>query len=202
MEYTQIRMNDMDVPDRFNRLIAIKGDPNLYELGAILGLSVNADFSHCYMFMKSKLGTQYIPDLWFDTPFPHFDDVPMSKVHLSDLKDHFIYEYDTGESFDFDCKVFKRKIEYFQNDSDEYPVAFVIKGKGQGIFENGHGILWEYFDGLIDPESGDDEENENYLPINMDFEKFGDFDNPLDLSEYIYYQEDIEPIVKCYGSYR
>ncbi len=117
----------------------------------------------------------------------------MSKYNLSDLGSSFVYEYDTGESYDFDCKVYKKKINYdVESEDEEFPVAFVVEGKGQGIFENDHRTLWMYLAGQIKPDATDDEENYNFLPMNMSFTSFGDFDAPLDIEDMTYYKEEIE----------
>ena len=90
----------------------------------------------------------------------------MSKYHLSDLGDKFEYCYDTGENYDFDCKVMKRKVNVDYEDEEEADLAFVVKGAGQGIFENDHYTMWRYFDGLIDPNSNE-ENDEQRLPMNL-----------------------------------
>lgn len=195
LEYTQIKVSSKDDPKRFNRMIAIKGDPNLMDLGAIIGLSVNAWFEHCYLFRIPKQKKTFVFDSWLDDFIADDNEFSMTSSHFSDLGESFIYEYDTGEGYEFDCKVLKRKKECLPDDDEEYPVAFVVKGVGQGIFENDHRALWAYLAGLIDPESGNDEENWIFLPMNMDFEKFGDFDKPLDLNDYVYYQEDIDSVI-------
>ena len=198
MEYTQIRVSSKDDSKRLNRLIAVRGNPNLLELGAIIGSSFNVWFEHCYLFKKHKEKTFYVIDSWVEDDIFGYD-VSMTESYLSDLDDSFTYEYDTGEGYEFDCKIFKRKLVHIEDkDEEEYPLAFVVKGVGQGIFENDHGTFWMYLDGDISPESTGDEENDIYLPMNMDFEKFGDFDKPLDLSEYIYYQDDIDSVIYQY----
>lgn len=65
----------------------------------------------------------------------------MSKTHLSDLGENFEYWYDTGEGWDFFCKVMKRKYKYNEIQDEELPLALVVEGKGQGIFENDHQTL-------------------------------------------------------------
>lgn len=90
----------------------------------------------------------------------------------------------------------KRKIQY-HTDSDKYPFAFVVEGKGQGIFENDHYTFWRFLNGEIDPNSSQEDENiGQFLPMNMDFETYGDFDSPLDLEKFIFMEEDIYKISK------
>ena len=197
MEYTQIKVSFKKDPQHFNRVIAVHGNPSLYELGVIIGKSVNAWFEHYFLFKCTKQHKFYVPDNWADGDFE--EDVPLSKYHLSDLEDTFSYEYDTGEGYDFDCKKLKRKINYEPDEDEPEIIAFVVKGVGQGIFENDIYTLYRYLDGEIDPSSYEEsEEPWQNLPMNMDFDTYGDFNQPLDLEEYIYDKDEIDNIVKAY----
>lgn len=44
MEYTQIKISSQDDPKRFYRVLAVKGNPDLLTLGALIGCSINAWF--------------------------------------------------------------------------------------------------------------------------------------------------------------
>lgn len=194
MEYTKIKVTSKDNAKRFFRVLCVKGNPNLNELGALIGLSINCWFEHGYMFYKNR--QDYIPGIWSEDRYYDEEVRVLDDFNLSDLEDHFTYVYDTGENWEFDCKVLKTKYNY-EAKYDDYPLAMVIEGKGQGIFENDHTTFWRYLDGEIDPESSEeDDELMQYLPMNLDFEKYGDFDNPLDLEDMMYYEEDIEDIVE------
>ena len=91
----------------------------------------------------------------------------------------------------------KRKVNAYYEDEEEADLAFVAKGAGQGIFENDHYTMWRYFDGLIDPNSNE-ENDEQRLPMNMEFETYGDFDKPLDLEDYEYSDFYIEELIKSW----
>ncbi len=189
MLYTKIKMESSDYPKRFYRIIAVREDPDLYELGAILGLSVQAWFEHFYYF-EDKNNT-YVPDSWVE-----HDEVRMSDYHLSDLGDTFKYNYDTGEGWQFNCKIYKTKYEYV-SEFDDYPISMVLEGKGQGIFENDIWTLDRYLDGIIPADSNEENLDEHMsLPMNMDFEVYGDFDKPLDLDFFEFYDEQVEDIAK------
>lgn len=197
MEYAQIKVSFKKDPQHFNRVIAVHGNPSLYELGVIIGKSVNAWFEHYFLFKCTKQNKFYVPDNWADGDFE--EDVPLSKYHLSDLEDTFSYEYDTGEGYDFDCKKLKRKINLEPDEDEPEIIAFVVKGVGQGIFENDIYTLYRYLDGEIDPSSYEESEKPwQNLPMNMAFDTYGDFDQPLDLEEYIYDKDEIDNIVKAY----
>lgn len=196
MFYTKIKMESPDYPKRFYRILAIKGDPNLYELGAILGLSVQAWFEHLY-YLEDKTHS-YIPDCWLEDTWD-VNAVGMSAYRLSDLNDTFKYEYDTGEGWKFNCKIYKRKYEYV-SELDDYPMSMVLEGKGQGIFENDHYTLDQYLAGNILPDSNSESIEDEFqaLPMNMDFKVFGDFDQPLDLDSFEFYDDQVKDIVRHY----
>ena len=191
MQYTKIKVSSQDDAKRFYRILAVKGDPDLYTLGAIIGSSLNAWFEHVYYFKSGR--TFFEPKVWIDD-FPFGDEVyDMGYSHLSNLGDSFVYCYDTGEGWDFDCKVYKRKFEYANE--EEYPIGFVIEGKGQGIFENDHYTLHRYLLGDINPKSNEEDENKGqFLPMNMEFDTYGDFDKPLNLDEFIYFEDEMKVI--------
>ncbi len=197
MLYTKIKMESPEFPKRFYRIIAVKGNPNLYELGAIFGSSVQAWFEHFY-YLKDKQNT-YLPESWLEDSW-NDDAVSMKEYHLSDLTDTFKYVYDTGENWEFNCKIYKKEYEYISEFND-YPMAMVLEGKGQGIFENDHYTLDRYLDGLIPAESSLENMGDEYqvLPMNMDFDTYGDFDAPLDLDEFEFYEEDIKVIVSNFS---
>ena len=203
MEYTKIKISLKQHPKRLYRVLAVKGDPDLYELGAIIGLSVEAWFEHLYLFYKNK--TSYVVGSWLNDGYGNQKN--MGKYHLSDLGDSFRYEYDTGEGYVFDCKVYKNKVNHQDEDydsDDEYPAAYVIEGAGAGIFENDHYTLDKYLYGHIDPESSDEFDNEDdfqYLPQNIELEKYGDFDNPLDIDFMYYEQFRVDEIANHYKDY-
>lgn len=182
MEYTRLKITYPGYAKRFYRIIAIKGDPDLPHLGAIIAESMRADFEHCWLFETKQ--ASYEPDSWVEYDDEYSDTHPMSRYHLSDLPDRFAFTYDTGEDYSFNCTRMKKGIVASPDDD---PLAFVTDGKGQGIFENDHYTLSRYLRGEIDPESSEENEDEMFfLPMNMTFEKFGDFDSPLDLKTMRY----------------
>jgi len=194
-EYTKIKVASKDDGKRFYRIIGIKGNPDLYTLGAYIGQTIGAWFEHMYLFHVGK--KQYVADSWLEEGF-FSEEYSLGECHLSDLGKKFVYEYDTGEGWEFDCSVYEKPYiyndEYFEEDG--YPDCIVIEGKGQGIFENDHGTLCRYLDGEIDPESS--EENEElfqFLPMNLDLKKYGDFDNELDVEDMQYFEEEVADIV-------
>lgn len=195
MNYKKLKVTDKYFPKRFYRVIAIREDISLIKLGHIIGESINCWFEHGFLF-KSEVGT-FVPTVWLedDSPFDYY--LPLNKYNLSTLGDSFTFEYDTGEGYEFDCKLMKTEYKY--GDEYENPLAFVIEGKGQGIFENDHGTLNRYLEGEIDPNSSEEDEKDYmFLPMNMSFETYGDFDKPLELDMMVYYDDDLEHTEKEY----
>lgn len=184
MEYTKIKVASKDDPRRFYRVIAVAGDPGLYQLGLIIGKSIRCWFEHMFLFRVNRTV------FWPDEACEEYEDEPMSLYNLSDLGNKFVFEYDTGEGYEFDCTVMKRK--YYDNEDDDCGIlAKVIEGSGQGIFENDHGTLWKVLNGTADLDRMlDDEDFE--APMNMEeFETLGDFYEPLDFDEMVYMENDI-----------
>ncbi|MGN1404948.1 MAG: hypothetical protein ACI4WM_01655 [Erysipelotrichaceae bacterium] len=193
MEYTKIKVASKDDPKRFYRIIAVANDPDLYQLGVIIGKSIRCWFEHMFFF-RDGINT-YCPDKYCEQDF----DEPLSYYYLSDMEDKFVYEYDAGESYEFNITVMKRKY-YDDEDDDSGIMAKVIEGAGQGIFENDHSTLWRILAGVADLESPLDK-NDYDGPMNMEeFEKLGDFFKPLNLDEMVYMEEDINnKVFSIYG---
>ncbi len=175
MIYTKIRMDFKYGPkNRFYRIVLVKGNPDLFELGICLGLAVGATYEHCFLITTKE--SSYVMAPFMEDPLDGYK--YLRKYHLSDLPDHFDYEYDTGDGWDFACKRYKETVE-LKNTRQK---IIVLEGKGQGIWEDDIGSLYALFEGEIDPElSNEDEEKGIYKPWNYEIDKFGDFDLPLDI---------------------
>ena len=196
MEYTKIRICLREDPKRLYRIIAIKEDPSLYELGAIIAKSLRVEFEHYYYFRTKN--ESFIPNPWIED-YVNENEYPMSTMRLSDLPNTFTYIYDTGENYEFDCKIFKRKHKADVNEM-EAPLAFVLEGAGQGIFENDHYSLDLYLADEINPLRDKDNIDEGYfLPMNFEMNCFGDFDKALDLEHMVYFDGQFDSIIKSLG---
>lgn len=175
MIYTKIRLDFKHGPkNRFYRIILVKGDPDLFELGTCLGLALGATFEHCFLIRAEK--SSYVFASFFEYPCDGYK--YLRNYHLSDLPNNFIYEYDTGEGYDFSCIRYKEKVE-LKNTRQK---IIVLEGKGQGIWEDNISSLAALFEGKIDPKTTEnDEEKGIYKPWNYEINEFGDFDLPLDI---------------------
>ena len=73
--------------------------------------------------------------------------------------------------------------EQFYELENEYPGVTIIENP---YYESCNNIssLYALFDGDVDPNSSESNEEEGYyLPWNLDMEKYGDFDNSLNIDE-------------------
>lgn len=197
MLYTKIRIEDKYFPKRLYRVVAIKGNPKLSVLGAIIGQLFNASFEHYYLFRSN--GKSYVANSWLHTEWSESNDKSMAKHYLDDLGENFEYEYDTGEGYEFKCKKYKKQIELDMKDldEDEIPDVVLLEGKGAGIFENNHYMLDMYLDNELDPNFSEADENIDehlFMPYNLDLEKVSDFDNELILEDYENFYENVEYI--------
>ncbi len=178
MTYTKIRMDfDYGPKGRFYRVVLIKGNPDLFELGIYLGMAVGAAFEHCFLIVSPKKDDYYVMSPFMEEPMDGYK--YLRNYHLNDLEDTFRFEYDTGDGWDFVCKRYKKKVEL---DSDQEII--LLEGKGQGIWEDDIGTLYALFRGDLDPNSTENDEDEGfYKPWNYEIERFGDFDLPIDIKE-------------------
>ena len=174
MLYTKVRMDFRYAEKgRFYRVILIKGNPDLHQLAHAFGDCLRYGFAHV-MFIGGKKGTLANIAVFSESP-----DGPSYGLHtfFEDLDDYFTFEYDSFAGWDFDCKRYKKQVEY---DSDKDFI--VIEGAGQGIWEDSIRTLYAYFDGKIDGESDQEDEKKGIVkPWNVNVDKYSDFDKPLDL---------------------
>jgi len=188
MEYKEIKVSFKYKKSRLYRVLEVKKDITLLELGCVIVKAFGGMFEHFFLFKDNKnnyVPRSFIDDMAFD------NDVPLVDYKMSDLPSKFEFDYDTGDGWDFIVEVKDDiiiKEEPAEEDDYELSISYVIKGKGQGIWEDNIGSLYAYFDGEVK----DDEVNEEegyYFPWNFDIERFSDFDKPIDLESI---QEDIE----------
>lgn len=175
MKYTRITLDFKENPLKFNRTILVKGNPDLNKLATFFSFILGATFEHCHLI---KTDNEHYVMACFMEEASFITQKYLGNYKLSDLPKNFIFEYDTGEGYEFDCEI----IDVIDYDSR---YSFILEdAHGQGIWEDNICSLYAYLDGDIDPEDTEnDEEKGYYLPWNFDNEKFGDFDNPFDIDE-------------------
>ena len=168
---------------RFFRTFLVREDISLGELGEMMTDILGGTMEHYFMFRDKN--RPYIPSSWFEyCPWEDKDSRSIKESFLSDLADNFIFIYDTGDGWDFDCKIYSTIVVKEISDDEEIPTGFVIDGKGMGIWEDHIRSLYAYLDGEIDKDyNGEDENRGIYKPWNFIIDKYSEFDDPIDLEE-------------------
>jgi len=174
--YIKIKASFRYAKDRLYRTLLVRPHTNLFELGCILSMSLGAEFEHLFSFSTKTCSFFLAPDdadlFWADNGY-----APMENHTLDDLGENFTFKYDSGDGWDFTCKVYKRQPIF-----KDTRKAIILEGKGQGIWEDNIRSLFAYLNGEIDPDSSEeDDELGVYPPWNFEIEKYSDFDKPLDI---------------------
>lgn len=131
---------------------------------------------HCFYFETKDY--EFDPAAFLES-YVFENSVYMNFYTIEDLGAKFTFCYDTGDGWDFDCRVYKKSV--FLNTSD---VVIILEGAGQGIWEDNIGTLYTYLSGEISPSfNGEDEERDIYKPWNIEIDKYSDFDAPLDIEK-------------------
>lgn len=177
MNYKTIKMEYHYKKDRFNRTIMVREDINLIELGCVMCTALRTEFEHNFLFRSNK--KEYLPDCFLQDYIDEKHEFPMKFYSLKDLGDKFVFTYDTGDNWTFDCKVLKKEKTVVGAE-----FGYLVDGKGQGIWEDNACSLLMYLDGEVDPNSNEeDEERGLYLPWNFEIEKYSDFDTVFNIAE-------------------
>ena len=196
MEFVQIKVEDKYYPKRLNRLIAVREDLNLNEIGIVICKSIEASFCHLFMFESGN--KEFVHPSWLedDLGIQGIEEYDLNKSTLKDLGKKFVFTYDAGENYEFNCTVFERKIDIDVSGDDYDLVGRTLKGKGLGIFEDNHGCLDDYFDGKIKPNAKKGKDEFDVLPWNLEMEKFGDYEKDLRLDYYDVYEGELKAVSK------
>ena len=170
MKYRKMRVCLSGYKSRFYRVVLVREDVSVYELGVVLGTALGAEFEHMFMFRSDK--ASFCDPTWIDgdNEYSYYD------KKLNDLGKKFKFIYDTGEDWEVDVTVNEKEYEIDSSD-----IAFLEDGKGQGIWEDNKYNLMRYLDGELDPDADEDEEEGIFLPWNYDIDGFSDFDTDFDL---------------------
>lgn len=183
MKYQKLKLEFKYGPKgRFYRVVLAKKGLNLRILGCYLVEALGGELEH--MFLYRDKNNHYEDETWIEESFYMYTkikELDYTKFTLDDLSQHFDFCYDTGDGYDFKCTRYKKEVEM---DDEEYldKPLIILEGKGQGIWEDNIGTLHALFGGEIDPNLDHEIEEEGiYFPWNHKLEKFGDFDEPLDI---------------------
>lgn len=177
MEYFKVKLEfNHKEKDRFYRVLLVKKDLNLVNLGVGIVTAFNGTLEHNFLFTTKT--RSYVPRVFMEEG-PMNNDVLMDDYTINDLSKEFSFEYDTGEGYEFKSKIYAKT---YTLDSNEE--ILLIEGAGAGIFEDNISSLYAYLDGDIDKEDSTKELTDNgyVLPWNLNLEKFGDFDTMFNIA--------------------
>ena len=170
---------------RFYRTFLVREDIKLGELGELIVDIFGGTLEHYFLYrLQDK---SYLPSAWveeWNSLGSRKENEPFKDKEIKDLPERFIFIYDTGDGWDFDCKIYKQMVTKVFEDDEDIPTAFVLDAKGMGIWEDNIQSLYAYLEGKIDKDfSGEDEERGIFKPWNFDIKKYSEFDDPVDLEE-------------------
>lgn len=170
--YRKIKASYKYAPEGLYRTFLVRSDLNLAELGCVLCTMFHAEYEHCFLFHTSN--ASYVPAAFLDG-FADSDWLLMDDYSLNDLPDSFTFEYDTGESWEFKCKVYKK--EDLRAGSQ---LAVLIDGAGAGLWEDASMEFLNWLAGDISPKKKHGPED---APWNLTFKTYGELAEPLDLAK-------------------
>ncbi len=177
MEFKKVRLDfKYAEKGRFYRVLLVPTHTKLNDLGCIFVESLHGAMEHCFLF-KTK-DTSFEPAAFLETIVLD-KSVYMNFYTIEDLGEKFVFYYDTGDGWDFDCKVYKKSVFLDTKDT-----VVLLEGAGQGIWEDNIRTLYAYLGGEIPHDfNGEDEEYGIYKPWNIYVDKYSEFDDPLDIEE-------------------
>lgn len=177
MLYYKIRVSSTDAPKRFYRIMYVRKDLYLSQLGYVVLIALGAEFEHMYMFRDKS--NNYVDSSWLEDNFG-FDclpkDLDYEEYCIDDLElkadRAFRICYDTGDDWEFNIKVYKKEV-----DLPEDYWGTVIEGKGDRIWEDNHYLFWQYLEKGSDALTDDEARPWNvYEDDNLD-----SFDDSIDI---------------------
>lgn len=185
MKYQKLKLEFKYGPKgKFYRVVLVRKGLTLRTLGCYLVEALGGELEH--MFLYKDKNNHYEDETWVgDFLFMHtrIKEFDYTKYTLDDLSQHFDFCYDTGDGYDFKCTRYKKEVEMDDEEYSNKPLI-ILEGKGQGIWEDNICTLYDLFNGKIDPNLNHEiEEKGIYFPWNHQINKFGDFDEPLDIED-------------------
>ena len=163
MIYRKIRASWKDDREMLYRVFLIDESMSVLEFTVVLQKLFHMEFSHLFQIMFSK--RYYQP-----AKFNEYDTGNIDSLAWDDLPRKFVFEYDFGESWEFEIFVFKKPVEI--NDSRR---VILLEGSGAGIWEDERSAMTLYKnEGELPPY----EQYEDFMPWNLEYLK--DLDSTLD----------------------
>lgn len=175
MIYRKITVRFKYFPTRLSRKMYVRADLDLFTLGVAILATLDATFEHYFVFHDKR--KRFVPEN-FEEFFDENEDF-MTNYYFAQLSNKFVLEYDTGDGWEFEIKVSERPF-----DIRSRKFVHLIDGVGQGIWEDNMRSLYAYLSGELSSDDTEENLDKGYcLPWNFSNEKYGDFDQPLDIDE-------------------
>ena len=181
MKYRKIKISSKDAPKRFYRLLYVREDLNLFQLGVTILMAFDYRFMHNFLFTDKK--NEYVDKMWieeypiespFDNGNSNYKDY--ENCILSDLiltaENKFKMCYDTGDNWEFEIKLYKAEKEF---DDDSF--GKLIEGAGGSIWEDNHYLFWKYLENGSEAIS---DEDKDFLLERLNI-RVDDFDKPINV---------------------
>lgn len=174
--YYLLKIRWVCFPRLLNRTVLFRTNGSFAQLDRVMRFVIGADIDHLSCF-EDKAGTlASFTGLGIDKEDDVCDNSYAKKtlkwVSLNS-KDEFFYTYDFGDNYRF-----KIKVAYDTVDKPGNELAYVIKGKGQGIWEDEIGALYDLLSGGKVEEREDEDEYSNRA---KSIEEFA-----IDIEPYVY----------------
>lgn len=187
MRYIKVKVSFCFAPKRLYRVLLVPEETNLVRFAQILGDSLHFEWEHLFRFSTKTANYEADYDD-FVSYFKPQNSQLMRDCTIENLGGTAVFEYDFGEGWKFNVRIYKRRVER-EGDKE----VWLLEGAGQGIWEDEIFSLISYLDGIINDSTEVDEDSGYSLPWNFENTKFSDFDKPLDLElEQKYLDEQLE----------
>ena len=192
MHYKKIRVKSLDAPKRFYRLLYVREDLNLFQLGVTILLAFDCEFYHMFTLEDQKY--VYVDKSWLNDAPSIFDLLPSipknkdyEKYKISDLvldaNNTFKICYDSGANWEFEIKIYK-----IEKDLPGKAFGHLIEGAGAYIWEDNRQLFWRFIESGSDALSAEEKDFLSEM-VNVDVETFDDlldidyFNNKIDRAE-------------------
>lgn len=171
MLFRKVRVSHFDDKNRLYRVMYVPEDIILDEFARYIMRTFHAVEGHLYEFSRGK---HIFGKSEYSGDFPEWSDICESR--LLDPGNTYKFVYDFGDWWEFEVRIYKKTEEIETGNR-----VIVLEGKGAGIWEdNRTGYLALISGDFPEDQSEDDEENEYYMPWNLDLEKAGETFNDID----------------------
>lgn len=179
MKYKKIKVSSTDAPKRFYRILYVREDLNLFQLGVTILSAFDCQFCHMFMFFDKK--NTYVDKSWMDefSNDKNYEEYKISDLELS-ANNTFKLCYDTGDDWEFEIKIYKAEKDLCENSFGK-----LVEGAGESIWEDNHYLFWKFLKGGSDALSDEDKAFLlEMLDINIE-----QFDDAIDME---YLNENVE----------